>query len=266
VTDVPLTNLDRVLWPRIGFTKGDLVEYYRAVADVLIPHLTNRAVTLWRFPSGVHERGWWQNECRGAPSWMTTHEWRGQRFCVVDSVASLLWVANQGTVELHPFLHRVGVDRPDYVVFDLDPGPGASIVECCDVALALRDRVGGVAKTSGGAGLHVYARADGRAYEETKAVARSSAEELAATRTDVVATQSRESRERRVLIDWLQNDETRSTVAPYSLRGVEYPTVSTPITWDEVERCAAERRPELLMFFADDVRVRLEQLGDLFVA
>ena len=169
-----------------------------------------------------------------------------------------MWVANLCTIEFHPFLHRVDAHRPDYVVFDLDPGAGASIVECCDVALALRERVDGVAKTSGAAGLHVYA--------PTKAYARELAAELADTRDDVVAAQSRRERAGRVLVDWLQNDETRSTVAPYSLRGVAYPTVSMPVTWDEVERCARERRPELLVFLAADVSPRIARYGDLFGA
>lgn len=177
-----------------------------------------------------------------------------------------MWVANLCTIEFHPFLHRVDAHRPDYVVFDLDPGAGASIVECCDVALALRERVDGVAKTSGAAGLHVYAPAGDRTYAETKAYARELAAELADTRDDVVAAQSRRERAGRVLVDWLQNDETRSTVAPYSLRGVAYPTVSMPVTWDEVERCARERRPELLVFLAADVSPRIARYGDLFGA
>ena len=154
-----------------------------------------------------------------------------------------MWVANLCTIEFHPFLHRVDAHRPDYVVFDLDPGAGASIVECCDVALALRERVDGGAKTSGAAGLHVYARAGDRTYAETKAYARELAAELADTRDDVVAAQSRRERAGRVLVDWLQNDETRSTVAPYSLRGVAYPTVSMRVTWtrSSVARVSAGR-------------------------
>jgi bifunctional non-homologous end joining protein LigD len=263
VTAVELTNLERVLWPRAQFTKGDLVEYYRSVADVLVPHLAGRPLTLWRFPEGVDGPNWWQNECRGAPPWLTTREWRGQRFCVVDDARSLLWIANLGTIELHPFLHRDG-DAPDTIVFDLDPGPPATLVDCCEVALLVRERVGGVAKTSGRAGLHVYARAEGRSYTETKALARGVAAELASADERVTAAQSRAERRGRVLVDWLQNDRTRSTIAPYSLRGTQWPTVSAPVTWEEVERCARERRPSALTFLATDVAARLERHGDLF--
>jgi bifunctional non-homologous end joining protein LigD len=261
---IRLTNTDRVLWPRAGFTKGEMIDYYGAVAGALVPHLQRRPLTLWRFPTGVEGPSWWQNECRGAPEWLATYEWRGQRFCVVDDVDSLLWVANLGTIELHPFLHRVDLEAPDVVVFDLDPGPPAGVPECCDVALRIRDRLGGVAKTSGVAGLHVYVRAGGRTYHETKTLARAVADELAASGAPVTASQSRRERAGRVLVDWLQNDPSRSTVAPYSLRGAPWPTVSTPVTWDEVERCARARRPEELTFLARDVVARLERHGDLF--
>ena len=262
---VELSNLDRVLWPEVGFTKRDMIDYYERVAPVLLPHLRERALTLWRYPSGVHRRGWWQNVCRGAPEWMTTHEQRGQRFCVVNDVRSLVWVANQGTIELHPFLNRVERADPDFVVFDLDPGEGADIVDCAEIALLIRERVpGAVAKTSGAAGLHVYAAARGT-YDETKRTARAIADELAAAHPDrVVARQDRSQRERRVLVDWLQNDATRSTVAPYSLRALPWPTVSMPVTWAEVELCARERRPAVLTFVAHDVPGRLERTGDLF--
>ena len=162
------------------------------------------------------------------------------------------------------FLHRIDDERPDAIVFDLDPGPGAHVVNCCEVALRLRERFPGArVKTSGMLGLHVYAPPDGASYTETKTLARTVAEELAAA-GDVITRQSRAEREGRVLVDWLQNDATRSTVAPYSLRAAPWPTVSTPVTWDEVERCAHDRRPELLTFVARDVLDRVERLGDLF--
>ena len=124
------TNLDRVLYPETGFTKGDLVEYYRAVAPTILPHLAGRHLTLWRFPQGVHERGFWQNECRGAPEWMRTAEIRGQRFCVVDDERSLLWLANLGTIELHPFLALAAAPEvPTALVLDLDPGEGADVLD-----------------------------------------------------------------------------------------------------------------------------------------
>jgi bifunctional non-homologous end joining protein LigD len=255
---VALTNLDRVLWPAAGFTKGDLVDYYRAIAPVLLPHLRGRPLTLWRFPLGVHERGFWQNECRGAPPWLPTTELRGQRFCVVDDERSLLWVANLGTVELHPFPFRLEApERPLALVLDLDPGPPAALDECREVALLLRERLDAPrVKTSGKGGLHVLA-APPASFAAAKQRARSLAEELAAERPDlVVAAQRREARRGKVLVDWLQNDPTRALAAPYSLRAARRPLVSAPVTWDEVERGE-------LVWEAADVLARVERLGDL---
>lgn len=235
---VALSNLDRVLWPETGFTKGDLVEYYRRIGPVLLPHLADRPLTLWRFPSGVHRRGWWQNECRGAPAWLRVAELRGQRFCVAEDERGLVWLANQGTVELHPFPFRLAEpERPLALVLDLDPGAPAGLDAAREVALLLRDRVPGAhVKTSGRGGLHVLAPAP-ETFAEAKAEARRLAEELAAERPDlVVATQRREARRGKVLVDWLQNDATRTTVAPWSLRAARRPLVSTPVSWDEVER------------------------------
>jgi bifunctional non-homologous end joining protein LigD len=263
---VAFTNLDRVLWPETGFSKGDLVDYYRAVAPALLPHLARRPLTLWRFPSGVHGRGFWQNECRGAPEWMTTATIRGQRFCIADELDSLLWLANLSTIELHPFLFRVEEqDRPTAIVLDLDPGPPADLADACAVALRLRELLPGAtyAKTSGGHGLHVYMPFAG-SFDDAKTLARTLAETLAAEEPErVVATSARAERRGKVLVDWLQNDATRSTVAPYSLRGrPPAPIVSTPVAWDEVERGADD--PAALRFGPDDVLARLDKHGDLF--
>ncbi len=242
-----------------------MIDYYRAVAPTLLPHLSGRPLTLWRFPSGVHARGWWQNDCRGAPGWMRTATVRGQRFCVVDDVDSLVWVANQGTVELHPFPFRADEpERPLALVFDLDPGPPAGVEACAEVALVLRELLGdrpAFAKTSGSAGLHVLATVHaGTTFTEVKAFARQLAEAVAAARPElVVTTQRRSARPGKVLVDWLQNDPTRSTVAPYSLRATPRSSVSTPVTWDEV--AAGE-----LAFGPGDVVERLERHGDLLGA
>jgi bifunctional non-homologous end joining protein LigD len=273
---VAISNPDKLLWRDAGWTKRRMLDYYLAIAPVLLAHVARRPVTLGRFPDGVEAGGWYQNECRGSPEWLATHpvELRTgavQRFCVVNDVASLAWVANQGAIELHPFLATI--DRPDEpaaVVLDLDPGPPADIVDCARVAGWLRSqlaRVGldAVAKTSGSTGLHVFVPLnEPHAYAQTKAFARSLAARAAAELDGVVDRQARSARRGNVLVDWLQNDPMRSTVAPYSLRGTAWPTVSTPITWAEVERCAAAGRPELLTFDAPAVLERVGRLGDLF--
>jgi bifunctional non-homologous end joining protein LigD len=270
VTAAPqLTNLDRVLWPAAGFTKGDMLDYYRAVAPVLLPHIAGRPLTLRRFPEGVDGPNWFQTNCRGAPPWVRVAPIAGRRggafsMCVVDDVASLLWVVNLGTVELHP--HPVLADDParsNLLVLDLDPGDRAGLPECCEVALLLRERLPGtpVVKTSGSLGLHVYARIEPAPDTETKVVARALAEELAAERPDlVVARAGRDERAGRVFVDWLQNDATRSTVAPYSLRAAPWPLVSAPLSWAEVE----SRQPPLVD--AARALARVAELGDLFAA
>ena len=269
---VRLTSLERVLWPDTGFTKGDLVRYYLDVARALVPHLAGRPLTLWRFPTGVHERGWWQNACRGHPPWLRTAELRGQRFCVVDDAPSLAWVANQGTVELHPFPVLADAPaEPTLVVFDLDPGAPADLLTCCEVGLRLRELLEELglcafAKTSGSRGLHVCVPLNAaHGFERTKAFASAVAVRLAdAWPERVVAVQRRSARPGRVLVDWLQNDPTRSTVAPYSLRATRQPHVSLPVTWEEVEHALRVRRPQLLTAGPDAALARLDRLGDLF--
>ena len=271
-----LSNLDRVLWPDAGLRKRDMIDYYLRAASALLPHIRDRPLTLGRFPSGVHERGWYQSNCRG-PEWLPTHTIVGKqhqtmRLCVVSDVPSLVWVANQGTVELHPFLaDRHWPDEPTVVAFDLDPGHGAEVAQSCRVALWLREMLDALGlasfpKTSGSLGLHVYVPLNTPArFEETKAFARELANRLVAERPHaVVATQRRPLRRGKVLVDWLQNDPTRSTVAPYSLRGMPWPTVSTPVTWGEIEHALHDRSAGQLTFLANDALGRLERFGDLF--
>jgi bifunctional non-homologous end joining protein LigD len=274
--ELALTNLDKVLWPEAGFTKAQMIEYYVAVAPVLLPHLEGRPLTTRRFPDGVGAISWHQNECRAEPDWFPVFETRGRggrplRFCMVDGLASLVWLANRAAVELHPFLWRVEAPRqPTQIVFDLDPGAPAGLVEAAAVALALRPLLEELGlepevKTSGALGLHVHAPL--AEPLDTKRLARSLAERLAALEPErVVAEMKRSARAGKVFVDWLQNDPTRQTVAPYSLRGLPFPTVATPVAWDEVERAAAERRPELLVFTAGGVLERIEREGDLFAA
>jgi bifunctional non-homologous end joining protein LigD len=267
---VELTTPDRVLWPAASFTKQDLLDYYLRIAPVLLPHLADRPLTLGRFPQGVDGRGFAETECRGAPEWLRTEPIRlrsGEirNYCVVEDEAGLAWLANRSAIELHPFL---GLERPRAVVFDLDPGEPADVVDCARVALLVRERLGedAVVKTSGSVGLHVFAPTQST-FEDARAHARSLAQDPdAAHPALVVATTDRAARAGRVLVDWMQNARMRSTVAPYSPRAAPWPTVSTPVSWEEVERAAAERRPELLTFLAGDVLPRVERLGDLFAA
>ncbi|HEV3407065.1 MAG TPA: non-homologous end-joining DNA ligase [Gaiellaceae bacterium] len=266
------SNLDKVLWPRAGFTKGELVDYYRRVAAALLPHLAERPVTLARFPDGVDRYGWYQTNCRGRPDWLPTRRIRDQEYCLLNDLPALLWAANMGAIELHPFLARSDrLHEPEVVVFDLDPGPPAGIVECCRVALRLRDtlaaeRLASFPKTSGSLGLHVYVPLNSPAgYGRTKPFARLVARTLAEQHPDsVVDEMPKRLRAGKILLDWGQNDAAKSTVAPYSLRAMERPTVSTPLRWEEVEHVADERRSDLLAFSPRDVLNRLETLGELF--
>ena len=270
-----LTNLGKVLWPDTGFTKAELIDYYVSVAPVLLPHLSGRPLTLRRFPDGVEGVSWHQNECQGEPDWLPVYETRGRggralRFCMVDGLASLVWLANQAAVELHPFLWRIDAPRRStQLVLDLDPGPPAGLAEAARVALALRPLVEELGlephvKTSGSLGLHVHAPLPEPG--ETKRAARAIAERLAAERPEeVVAEMRRTARAGKVYVDWLQNDPGRQTVAPYSLRGMPWPVAAAPVRWQEVEE-AAHDRPELLVFTAQDVLGRIERDGDLFAA
>ena len=195
---VRITHLERVLWPDSGTTKAEMLDYYVRVAPALLPHLRRRPLTLWRYPEGVQAQGWWQNECRGAPDWMAVYEYdatdgRHHRHCVIDDVSSLLWVANQGTIELHPFLFVA--DRPQVplaVIFDLDPGEPATLRDACDVGLRLRQLLNDAglrsfAKSSGSKGLHVVVPLNQpHTFDETKAFARAAAHILADERDDVV--------------------------------------------------------------------------------
>ena len=245
-----LSNLDKVLWREAGFTKGQMIDYYTEVAPALLPHLAGRAVALRRFPDGVEGVSWYQFQWpRGHPRWLRSGEVAGRsretwHFCLVGDLSSLAWAANLGAVELHPYLARA--DRPHeptVVVFDLDPGPGAEVLDCCRAAVRLRDALAGLglvsfAKTSGSLGLHVYVPLNaGHGFRETKAFARTLARRLAAAHPDLVVAEPRRSaRAGKVLVDWAQNNAARSTVAVYSLRATPWPTVSAPVTWDEIEQ------------------------------
>ena len=275
---VRLTNLDKVVWPRTRTTKRDLVEYYVEVADIILPHIARRPLTLGRYPEGVEGVNWFQTTCPHPPPWMKTHPVarRGglglaRDYCVVVDLPGLLWAVNLGSIELHPLL--ASIDRPSeptVVAFDLDPGPRTSIEDCCRVALELRallDSVGLAAfcKTSGSVGLHVYVPLNRAArYPATKGFARSIALHLAGEHPDRV-TWRKDLRHRsgKVLIDWSQNDEARSMIAPYSLRAMPWPAASTPLSWAEVER-GVEGGSSALPLSAADVLERVRSRGDIF--
>jgi bifunctional non-homologous end joining protein LigD len=276
--DVRLTNLDRVLWPEERLTKGWLLQTYVSLAPALLPHLRGHPLTMWRYPEGIDHKGWWQNECRGAPDWVHDYTYTGKdgrehHHCVVDDVPSLLWLVNLGTVEIHPFPFTRDDDGvPRWLVFDLDPGEPAGLREACAVAATLNDvlraqRLQAFAKTSGAKGMHVFVPTNGAAtFDQTKTFARSVAAALASEMGNlVVDRQTRSLRAGRVLVDWLQNDRFRSTVAPYSLRATAPPGVSTPVSWDEVLAVATGDAPtSSVAFSVDDVLQRIERLGDLF--
>jgi len=275
---VRVSNWSKVLWPQAGFTKGDLVEYYVAVAPTLLPHLAGRPLTLKRYPNGVDEQHFYEKQSPShRPDWVRTAPIRTGRktidFTLVDDVATLAWLANLADIELHTSLSRADhIERPTMLVFDLDPGPGADIVTCCEVALVLRglfDKLGltTVAKTSGSKGLQVYLplnRPD-VTYDDTKPFAKAVAELLEKQMPDlVVSRQTKALRDGKVLVDWSQNDEHKTTVNVYSVRARERPTVSTPVDWDEVAACRESGDPEMLVFDTADVLERIAQRGDLF--
>ncbi len=267
--ELRLANPGKVLWPKAGFTKRDLVDYLVAIAPVLLPHLRGRQLTLKRYPDGVDAEHFYEKNCpRHRPEWVKT----SAGFCVVDEVATLAWLGNLADIELHTSLARTNDQgRPTVVAFDLDPGPGATVVECCRVAVLIEGMLDGlglasVAKTSGSKGLQVYVPLNTEAgYDQTKNFARAVAETLEAAEPKlVVARMTKSLRTGRVFIDWSQNDAHKTTVNVYSPRAMERPTVSTPVAWDEVRACADGGDPQTLSFDTAAVLARVDEHGDLF--
>jgi bifunctional non-homologous end joining protein LigD len=269
---VEITHPERVLYPKTGFTKADMADYYRAVAAVLLPHVAGRPLSMRRYFHGVDGPKRWEKECPPqAPEWLTRvavpSEAKGKpiNYCMIDSEDALLWSVNHANIELHVTL-ALGEDiqRPTHMLFDLDPGEPASISDCAEVALLLRamfEQLGleSLAKTSGSKGLQVYVPLNSDVtYDQTKPFARQVAELLAERWPErVTSTMAKSERRGKVLVDWSQNDWHKSTVAPYSLRAREQPTVSTPVTWDEVESGELE-------FDHAAVVERVTGRGDLF--
>ncbi len=280
--ELKLTNLDKVLYPEAGFAKGEMVDYYARVADAMVPHLSGRAVTLRRFPEGVDDldSAFFEKLCpKHRPQWVkTTTVTAGPRsgkidFCVCDGRPTLVWMAQLAAIELHPSLSLGRAPkRPTVLAFDLDPGPPADVVDCCRVALRLRDLFGhfGVEcfpKTSGSKGMQVYVPLNSKkvSYDKTKPFAKAIAQLLEKqTPDEVVSKMKKVERKGKVFVDWSQNHQSKTTIAVYSLRARERPTVSTPVSWEEVEATAESGDGSGLVFEAADVLDRIERHGDLF--
>jgi bifunctional non-homologous end joining protein LigD len=280
--ELKLTNLDKVLYPASGFTKGEMVDYYAKVADAMVPHLKGRAVTLRRFPEGVEDldTAFFEKRCpKHRPKWVKTTNVRAGPnagnidFCVCDGRPTLVWMAQLAAIELHPSLSLGRAPtRPTVLAFDLDPGPPADIVDCCRVALRLREMFGhfGVEsfpKTSGSKGMQVYVPLNRKdmSYDLTKPFAKAIAQLLEKQTPDLVLSKMKKvEREGKVFVDWSQNHRSKTTIAVYSLRARERPTASTPLTWDEVEAAADTGDGSPLVFEAGEVLERIEQHGDLF--
>lgn len=275
-----LSNLDKVLYPATGFTKGEVIDYYSRIAPVLLPHLADRPLTVKRYPNGVDGKFFFEkNAARGTPSWVrtvtlpvpgSTMNRETIDFVVVEELASLVWLANLAALELHVPQWRVPrrgrKPRTDLVVFDLDPGAPAGITECCQVALELRELLTGdgltpMAKTSGSKGMQVSAPISVDDPETTSRYAKALAEQLETQHPKlIVSRMSKSLRPGKIFVDWSQNNPAKTTVAPYALRAREEPTISTPVTWDEV----ASGEP--LRFTAPEVLDRVDEYGDLFAA
>ncbi|HEV7484022.1 MAG TPA: non-homologous end-joining DNA ligase [Solirubrobacterales bacterium] len=280
--ELKLTNLDKVLYPGVGFSKGEMVDYYAKVAEAMVPHLKGRAVTLRRFPEGVDDldSAFFEKRCpKHRPKWVKTTNVRAGPnagnidFCVCDGRPTLVWMAQLAAIELHPSLSLGRAPtRPTVLAFDLDPGPPADVVDCCRVALRLRDMFGhfGVQcfpKTSGSKGMQVYVPLNRKdiSYEVTKPFAKAIAQLLEKQTPDLVLSKMKKvEREGKVFVDWSQNHRSKTTIAVYSLRARERPTVSTPVKWGEVEATAESGDGSNLVFEADAVLERIERHGDLF--
>ena len=276
---IKLSNLEKVLYPAVGFTKQQVIDYYARIAPVMIPHLAGRALTRKRYPDGVDGEPFFEkNAPMHKPDWVKTVPiWSGRNrrtvnYVLADDLPTLVWLANLAALELHPSLALAkDITCPTEMVFDLDPGPPANIVQCCQVGLWLREifehfGLKSFPKTSGSKGLQIYVPLNtSTTYDATKMFAHALAQLLEHDHRDLVLSEmSKQARTGKVLVDWSQNDEHKTTVAVYSLRARERPTVSTPVTWEEVERAFKKKNPELLVFEAKQVVARVEKLGDLF--
>lgn len=277
-----VSNLEKVLYPDVGFTKAQVIDYYIRIAPVLLPYLKRRPITLKRYPDGVDGFFFYEKQCPShRPEWVHTatvasesRESKKIDYCVMDDLPALVWAANLADIELHTFLHKApAVDHPNFLAFDLDPGAPADMVACCRVGLWLKDFLAGLeletfAKTSGSKGLQVFVPLNGKTtYAKTKPFAHALAQRLEREHPELIVSKMQKSlRKGKVLIDWSQNDDHKTTISVYSLRAKPTPTVSTPVNWDEVASCLKAKKPDRLKFTSDDVLRRVEKHGDLFAS
>jgi bifunctional non-homologous end joining protein LigD len=276
-----LTNLEKVLYPAAGFTKKDVIDYYVRIAPALLPHLRGRALTRKRYPDGVDGEPFFEKNApmhrpdwvKFAPIWSEGNR-RNVNYILADDLPTLVWLANLAALELHPSLALAkDIQCPTELVFDLDPGPPANIVQCCQVAFWLREifehfKLQSFPKTSGSKGMQVYVPLNTTtSFDETKAFANALARLLEHDHPkEVVSDMKKQLRTGKVFVDWSQNDEHKTTIAVYSLRAREYPTVSTPVNWDEVERAWKKKDANLLVFKSEQTIARFEKMGDLFAS
>ena len=274
-----LTNLDKVFYPATGFTKGQVIDYYARIAPVLVPHLAGKPLTLKRYPNGVNEPPFFEkNATKHRPDWVKTAPiWsegnqRDVNYILANDLATLVWVANLASIELHPSLSlATDIECPRSLVFDLDPGPPANIIQCCQVAVWLRAifdhfKLQSFPKTSGSKGMQIYVPLNTKtSYDETKPFAHALARLLEDQHRELVVSDMKKAiRTNKIFVDWSQNDEHKTTVSVYSLRARERPTVSTPITWEELDRTLKKKDAGLLVFESHQTLDRVEKMGDLF--
>ena len=274
-----LTNLDKILYPAAGFAKGQVVDFYVRIAPVLVPHLKGRPLTMKRYPEGVDQEYFFEKNApvhrpdwvKPAPVWSDSNH-RTIHFILANDLPTQVWIANLASIELHPSLSlSADIATPTMIVFDLDPGPPANIVQCAQVGLWVRDifdhfGLQSFPKTSGSKGLQIYVPLNTKtSYEQTKSFARAVARLLEQEHPDLVVSDMKKAvRTNKIFVDWSQNDQHKTTISVYSLRAREHPTVSTPVTWEEVAQALKKKDAERLVFEAKDVLARVEKMGDLF--
>jgi bifunctional non-homologous end joining protein LigD len=274
-----LSNLEKDLYPSFGFTKAHVLEYYRRISQFILPHLEGRALTLKRYPDGVEKEFFFEKRCPShRPPWVKTaqisqHGGEPMTVCLVNDLDTLIWVENLAALELHVPLARADFpENPDSLVFDLDPGDGAGILDCARMALIVKDLLSGLrlvcfVKTSGMKGLHVLVplNRDETTFEDTKKFSKSVAEVMQRNYPDLVtAKMPKDLRKKKIFINWSQNDSSKTTICVYSLRAREKPIVSFPLAWKELENLISRGNPDKMLILQSEAVSRLEKDGDIF--